>query len=75
MLGPSPWPGRGSRGRRLPLLDKYAEHGAGQFILPEVLEAPLISDHGNVIEIAKKFGGSDQLGDALHQLQALLYAA
>ena len=30
---------------------------------------------GNVVEIAKKFGGSDRLVDAIHQMQTLLYAA
>ena len=31
--------------------------------------------HGNVAEIACKLRGSDQLRNAVHQLQALLYAA
>ena len=44
------------------LLDKYAEHGTAQFVIPDVLKVPPISQHGNVIEIAEKFGGSDQLG-------------
>jgi type I restriction enzyme R subunit len=57
------------------LLEKYAEHGTAQFVLPDVLEVPPLSDHGNVVEIAKKFGGSDRLIDAVHQLQTLLYAA
>jgi hypothetical protein len=33
-----------------------------------------ISDHGNVNEIVGKFGGADQLRDAVNQLQSLLYA-
>jgi type I restriction enzyme R subunit len=57
------------------LLEKYAEHGTGQFAIPDVLEVPPISRHGNVMEIAEKFGGSEQLVDAVHRLQALLYAA
>jgi len=57
------------------LLEKYAEHGTAQFVLPEALEVPPLSEHGNVMEIAEKFGGSDKLVDAVHQLQTLLYAA
>jgi type I restriction enzyme R subunit len=57
------------------LLDKYAEYGTAQFVLPDVLQIPPISDRGNVIEIAKMFGGSENLRYAVNQLQTLLYAA
>ncbi len=57
------------------LLDKYAEHGTAQFGLPETLEVPPISTHGNVMEIAAIFGGSDKLLAAVNQLQTILYAA
>ncbi len=57
------------------LLEKYAEYGTAQFLLPDVLQIPPISDRGNVIEIAKMFGGSEKLRDAVNQLQTLLYAA
>lgn len=57
------------------LLDKYAEHGTGQFAVPEVLEIPPISNHGNVVEIAVLFGGAERLASAVTQLQNLLYAA
>jgi type I restriction enzyme, R subunit len=57
------------------LLDKYAEHGTAQFVIPDVLEVPPISAHGNVIEIAKYFGGAGELRAAMNQLQNLLYAA
>src|SRR5438876_2431755 len=57
------------------LLDKYAEYGSAQFVLPDVLQIPPISERGNVIEIAKMFGGGEQLRDAVNQLQILLYAA
>jgi hypothetical protein len=33
-----------------------------------------ISDHGNVNEIIGKFGGTDQLRNAVNQLQTTLYA-
>lgn len=55
------------------LLDKYAEHGTAQFVIPDVLKVPPISEHGNVIEIARHFGGGEALRQAVYQLQALLY--
>jgi type I restriction enzyme, R subunit len=57
------------------LLEKYAEHGTAQFLRPDVLEVPRLSKHGNVMEIASKFGGSEKLVDAVHQVQTLLYVA
>jgi type I restriction enzyme R subunit len=57
------------------LLDKYAEHGTAQFVLPDVLKVSPISERGNVIEIAKMFGGGERLRDAVNELQTLLYAA
>ena len=57
------------------LLEKYAEHGTAQFVMPEVLELPPISAHGNVMEIAGLFGGPAALRQAVTELQTLLYAA
>jgi type I restriction enzyme R subunit len=57
------------------LLEKYAVDGELQFTLPDVLKLPPISQHGNVAEIIGKFGGADQLRNAVNQLQTLLYAA
>lgn len=57
------------------LLEKYAEHGDAQFTLPEVLRIPPISDHGQPGEIMRLFGGPDQLRQAVHDLQNLLYVA
>ena len=57
------------------LLEKYATDGELQFTLPDVLKVRPISDHGNVNEIIGKFGGADQLRNAVNQLQSLLYAA
>lgn len=57
------------------LLDKYAEYGSAQFVIPDVLKVPPISERGNVMEIATFFGGPDQLRTAVHRLQTLLYAA
>lgn len=55
------------------ILDKYVEYGTAQFKVPDILKVPPISEHGNVIEIAAKFGGPDQLRGAIEKMQALLY--
>jgi type I restriction enzyme R subunit len=57
------------------ILDKYIEYGTAQFKLPDILKLPPISSFGNVLEIAKKFGGPKQLRRAVTELQAALYAA
>jgi type I restriction enzyme, R subunit len=57
------------------LLGKYTEFGTAQFILPDALRVPPISEHGNPMEIANSFGGPDRLREAVNQLQTLLYAA
>lgn len=57
------------------LLEKYAEHGSAQFVIPDVLKVPPISERGNVMEIATMFGGPEKLKEAVAELQTLLYAA
>jgi type I restriction enzyme R subunit len=57
------------------LVEKYAEHGDAQFVLPDVLHVPPLSRHGTVPEIIKLFGGAQQLRTAVTDLQAQLYAA
>lgn len=57
------------------LLEKYAEHGDTQFVLPDVLKVPPLSRHGQVSDIIKIFGGSDRLRIAVTELQSQLYAA
>lgn len=57
------------------LLEKYAAHGTAQFEIPAVLEVPPISEHGNVVEIARRFGGEQALTDAVAGLQVLLYSS
>jgi len=57
------------------ILDKYIEYGTAQFKLPDILKLPPISSFGNVLEIARKFGGPKQLRRAVTELQAALYAA
>jgi type I restriction enzyme R subunit len=56
------------------LLDKYAEHGDAQFVLPDVLRVPPISGHGQPAEIIRLFGGAEPLRAAVVELQNLLYA-
>jgi type I restriction enzyme R subunit len=56
------------------ILEKYVEHGTAQFQIPDILKVPPISEHGNVMEIVEKFGGTEQLRSALDQLQTLLYS-
>jgi type I restriction enzyme R subunit len=57
------------------LLEKYAEHGNAQFVLPDVLHIPPISDHGKPSEIISHFGSPEILRQAVRDLQNLLYAA
>lgn len=57
------------------LLDKYTEHGLAQFVLPDILQIPPISDHGQTGEIIRLFGGAAPLREAVTDLQNLLYAA
>jgi type I restriction enzyme R subunit len=56
------------------ILDKYIDHGTAQFKVPDILKISPISTHGNVLEIANKFGGVDQLRTAIENMQTLLYA-
>jgi type I restriction enzyme, R subunit len=57
------------------LLEKYAEHGNAQFVLPDILKVQPISAHGSLREISEAFGGAEKLRQAVHDLQNLLYAA
>ncbi len=57
------------------LLEKYAEHGNAQFVLPDILHVPPLSAHGTVREISAAFGGAEKLRQAVHDMQNLLYAA
>jgi type I restriction enzyme R subunit len=55
------------------LLEKYAQHGDAQFVLPDVLRVPPISDHGQPGEIIRLFGGPEKLRQAVNDLQVILY--
>jgi type I restriction enzyme R subunit len=56
------------------MLEKYIEYGIEQFKVPDILKVPPISNYGNVIEITKIFGGTEELRFALSEMQRLLYA-
>jgi type I restriction enzyme R subunit len=56
------------------ILEKYVEHGPAQFKVPDILKVDPISVHGNVLEIADKFGGAEHLRTAIEGMQYLLYA-
>ena len=55
------------------LLHKYSEHGAAQFVLPDVLKIPPISEFGNPSEIAQRFGGPEHMRSAVDAMTALIY--
>ena len=56
------------------LLDKYADFGVGEWEnLTSVLSVPPFNELGMPLEIARRFGGADQMHRAVNQLQQLLY--
>jgi len=55
------------------ILDKYIEYGIEQFTIPDILKVRPIDRHGNVIEIAKIFGGVEKLRNAVYKMQSNLY--
>jgi type I restriction enzyme R subunit len=57
------------------LLSKYTDHGVAQLTDLRILELPDSPIQGTVIEVAHLFGGVDELREATHKLQDLLYAA
>jgi type I restriction enzyme R subunit len=57
------------------LLEKYAQHGDAQFVLPDVLHVPPISEHGNPGEIIRLFGSPENLRTAVNDLQGILYGS
>jgi type I restriction enzyme R subunit len=57
------------------LLDKYCDFGPQQLVIPDALQVPPVSSYGNVMEIAKLFGGAPRLKAAVDQLQNLIYSS
>jgi type I restriction enzyme, R subunit len=56
------------------LLEKYAEHGIGQLDDLRILEVPPLNEFGTPVEIAQRFGGADELRQAVERLEELLYS-
>jgi type I restriction enzyme, R subunit len=56
------------------LLEKYAEHGIGQLDDLRILEVPPLTEFGTPVEIAGRFGGPEELQQAVERLEELLYA-
>jgi type I restriction enzyme R subunit len=56
------------------LLDKYTDFGPSQLDIPNALQVPPISERGNVMEIARLFGGAPRMKQAVDKLHTLLYA-
>ncbi|MDK9696979.1 MAG: DEAD/DEAH box helicase family protein [Siculibacillus sp.] len=57
------------------LLEKYAEFGSTEFALPDILKVTPLAELGNPSEIARRFGGPEQLRQAVDEMSGLLYAA
>lgn len=57
------------------ILAKYADFGVSEFVVPDVLRVPPISQRGRLPELIKMFGGADKLKEAVVEMQHLLYAA
>lgn len=57
------------------ILDQYARYGPDELVLPDVLRLPAIAKQGTVPEIVARFGGAQDLRQAVTELQMLLYAA
>jgi type I restriction enzyme R subunit len=55
------------------LLNKYTDFGMAQFVIPDILKVPPISERGTIPEIAKAFSGPQKLREAVNTLQKLLY--
>jgi len=62
-----------ARGILNELLDRYTEHGPEEFRIPDALQVPPLTEHGNPQEIAELFGGPLEMRYAVTRLQALLY--
>jgi len=56
------------------LLNKYTDHGVTQLDDLQILEVPPLSDRGTPLEIAGFFGGSNQLRQAVSELQSMIYS-
>ena len=55
--------------------DKGLNGDLDRLPMADVLKVPPVSDHGQIGDITKLFGGADKLRGAVNELQTLLYAA
>jgi type I restriction enzyme R subunit len=56
------------------IIEKYIDFGLNQ-LKPEIITVEPISSKGNVVEIAKKFGGVEKFRKVIEEMQKELYAA
>ena len=56
------------------LMERYAERGPSELVLPDALRVPPVSGFGNPSEIARRFGGPLPMREAVEALHAVLYA-
>jgi type I restriction enzyme R subunit len=56
------------------LLEKYADEGVLNLEDANVLRIPPLSSLGTPIQLIGAFGGKEQYGSAVHDLQAALYS-
>jgi type I restriction enzyme R subunit len=57
------------------ILGKYAAGEAADISDPGLLKVPPLSDQGTFVELARPFGGGQEVRKALRELQQLLYSA
>jgi type I restriction enzyme R subunit len=57
------------------IMEKYIEYGTAEFKIPDILKVPPVSERGTVLEITAMFNGSENLRDAISEIQTLLYAS
>ena len=56
------------------IIEKYIDFGLDQ-LKPEIIQVEPISSKGNIMEIAKEFGGVNKFRSLIEDLQKYLYAA
>jgi type I restriction enzyme R subunit len=57
------------------ILGKYVAGEAADISDPELLKVPPLSEQGTFVELARPFGGGQEVRTALRELQQLLYSA
>lgn len=57
------------------VLDKYERFGHDELTLPDALQVPPLSAEGNIVELASRFGGPQELRRAFGDMEQALYSA